>query len=64
MDDLVSLTIMVGTIFFCSEKCGIVPDWSWTPNPWLVFDGVEDFIDGESQRSEMLFHRLVSLERI
>jgi len=24
VDDLVSLAIMVGAIFFCSEKCGIV----------------------------------------
>ena len=26
MDDLVSLTVMIGEIFLCSGECGIVPD--------------------------------------
>ena len=34
------------------------------PYPQLVLDGVQELIDGESQRSEKLFHWLVSLEWI
>jgi len=41
-----------------------VPDWSRAPNPLLVLDSVEDFIDGEPQKSEMLFNRLISSEQI
>ena len=63
VDGPVSLTVMVRTIFFLFEKCGVVLDWLQTLYPRLVFNGVEDFVDGESQRSEVLFH-LEGLELI
>ena len=47
MDGLVPFTIVVGTIFFCSGRCRIVPDLSWAHDPCLVFDGVEYLVDGE-----------------
>ena len=56
VDGHVSLTIMIRSIFFCSRKCEIVPDWSWAPNSRLILDSFEDLVDGESQRSGMLFH--------
>jgi len=61
VDGLVPLTVMVGTILFCSEKYKIVLDWSRVPDLWLVLDGIEDLIDGEPKRSEVLcqFERLV-----
>ena len=49
-----SLSVMIGAIFFCSGECGIVLNWSRVLNPWLVLDVVEDLIDEESQRSEMM----------
>ena len=56
MDGLVPFTVMIRTIFFRSEKYGVVLDWLWALNPRLVLDGVEDFIDGEHRRNEVLFH--------
>jgi len=56
MDDFVSFAVMIGAIYVCSRKYGIVLDWSQTPNPRLVLDGVEYLVDRESQWSEMLFH--------
>jgi len=53
VDGLVPLTVMVIGIFFCSEKHGIVPNWSLASNSLLVLDGIEDLVDGEPQRSEM-----------
>ena len=50
-----SLTIMIGTIFLFSGKYGIVSDGSWASNPRLILDGVEDLVDGEPQRSGILF---------
>ena len=47
MDGLVPLTVMVRIIFFHSVEHRIILDWLWAPYPWLVLDGVEDFIDGE-----------------
>jgi len=29
-------------------------DRLWVPYSWLVFDGTEDFVDGEPQRDEVL----------
>ena len=55
VNDLVSLTVMIRAIFFCSEKRGIVSNWSQTPDSRLVLDGIEDLVDGESQQSEMMF---------
>ena len=49
VDDLVSLTIMAGAIYFCSRKREIIQDWSRTPNPQLVVVGVEYLVDGEPQ---------------
>ena len=54
MDGLVPLTVMLRIIFFLSRQCGDVLDWPRTFNPWLILDGIEDFIDGEPQRSEAL----------
>ena len=57
-----SLAVMVGAVLFCSEMCGVVLDGSWMPDPGLVLDGVEDFIDGEHEWSGLL-HRLVGSEQ-
>ena len=56
VDGLVSLTVMVRTIFFHPGKCRVVLDKLRALYPWLIHDGIEDFIDGESQPSEVLFH--------
>jgi len=56
VDDMVSFTVMIRIVLFCSGECGVVLGRPRTPHPWLIFDGIEDFIDGELQRSEMLFH--------
>jgi len=34
----------------------VILDRLQTPYSWLVFDGTEDFIDGELQWGEVLFH--------
>ena len=47
---------MIRTIFFHSEKYEVVLDLLRMLYLWLVLDGVEDFVDGESQRNEVLFH--------
>ena len=60
MDSLMSLAVMIGAIIFCSEKWGIVLDYSQPTNPRLVLKGVKDLIDEELQRSEMLFYQIVS----
>ena len=49
-------TVMVRTIFFYSGEYGVVLDWPRVLYPRLIFDGIEDFIDREPQRSEVLFH--------
>ena len=64
MNGLVSLVVIVGAIFFYSRKRRIVPDWSRALNTQLVLKGVEDLGDRELQRSEMLFHQIVSSEWI
>ena len=51
MDGLVPLTVMVGAVLFCSGKGEIILDG--TRDPGLVLDGVEDFIDGELEQSEL-----------
>ena len=50
------LTVIVRIVFFHSENCGVVLDWLQALYPQLVQDDVEDFVDGEPQRSEVLFH--------
>jgi len=52
---LVSLTIVVRTIIFHFRKCRVVLDRLRAPYPWLVLDGIEDFIDGEPQWGGVLF---------
>jgi len=51
MDGLVPLTV-VGAVLFCFGMRGIVLDKSRTPDPELVLDGVEDFVDGEPEWSD------------
>ena len=46
MDDLVSFTFMDGITLFRSVECGVVLDLFWASYPRLVFDDIEDFIDG------------------
>ena len=48
VDGLVSIIVMVGAIFFCFRKRGIIPDWSRAPNSRLILDGVKDLVDVES----------------
>ena len=56
MDCSVSFTIVIRAIIFCFGECRVVLDRPQTLHPRLIFDGIEDFVDGESQRSEMLSH--------
>jgi len=56
VDSLVSLTVGVRTIFFHSGECGVVLDRLRAFYLWLVLDSIKDFIDRESQWSEVLFH--------
>ena len=61
VDGLVSLTVVVRTVFFRSEDCRVVLDRLRALYPRLILNGIENFIDGEPQQSEVLFH-LESLE--
>ena len=54
MGGLVSLTIMVRKVFFHFKACEVVLDWLRAPYPWLVLDGVENFVDVEPQWSVLL----------
>ena len=54
MDSLISLAIMEGAILLCSEESRTMMVWFRVPDPELIFDGIKDFIDGESQQSEVL----------
>ena len=56
LDDLVSLTVMVRTVCFRSGECRIVLDHVQPLYPRLVIDNIEDFIDREPQRNEVLFN--------
>jgi len=47
---------MVRTIFFCSRECRVVLDRLRALYPRLILDGIEDFVNREPQRSEVLFH--------
>ena len=62
VDGLVPFAVRIRTILFCSGKCRIVPDWSRESEPRLVLDGIEDLVDAEPERSEVLC-RLVGLEK-
>jgi len=54
MDGFVPLTVVVGAVLFCPGMRGVVLYGSRTPRPGLVLDGVEDFVDREPERSELL----------
>jgi len=56
VDGPVPLALMVRTILLRSGECGVVVDRLLTLYPQLIFDSIEDFVDGESRRSEVLFH--------
>ena len=56
MDGLMSLTVVVSIVFFRSGECRVVLDRLRMPYPRLVLDGIENFVDEEPQRSEVLFH--------
>ena len=56
MNGLVPLTVIVRTIFFRSGECGVILDRLRAVYPPLVLDGIVDFVDRESQQSELLFH--------
>jgi len=47
VDGLISLTFMEGTVLFFFGECRVVLNWLQASYPRLVFDGIEDFIDGE-----------------
>jgi len=51
-------TVIIRTIFFCYGVYGVVMDWPRAFNPLLVLCGIEDFVDGEPLRSEVLFEDL------
>ena len=51
VDGLVSLTLVVRTLFFRFEECRVVLDLLWTLYPGLVLGDIEDFVDMEPQRS-------------
>ena len=50
---LVSFTVVIETILFCSGRCRIVSDWSQAPDSWLVLDGIKDLVDREVERSAL-----------
>ena len=56
IDNLVSLILMVRTLFFHSGENRVVLCWLQALYVRLNLDGIEDFIDREPQNSEVLFH--------
>ena len=54
VDGLIPFTVVVGSVPFCSKKCRIVLNCFWTSDPCLVLDSIEDLVDEEPKRSEML----------
>jgi len=56
MDGLMSFTVMERIVFFLSEECRVVLDRLRVIYSWMVLYSIEDFIDGELQRSEVLFY--------
>jgi len=61
MDGIVPFTVMIRIILFYFGKCRIVSDLSRASDLLMVLDGIEDLIDGELERSEVLC-RLEGLE--
>ena len=62
MDGLMPLTVVVGASLFCSGMRGVMLDGSRTPDSGLILDDVEDYVDGDPERSELLC-QLVGSER-
>ena len=56
VNDLMFFTIVIRTIFFYSEECRVTLDRAQASHPRLVFDGIKNFVEGEPQRSELMFH--------
>jgi len=44
VDGLLSLTV---TVFFYYEGSGVILDWPRALYPQLIFDGIEDLVDGK-----------------
>jgi len=53
---LMSLTVMVRAEIFRSGECKVILDQLRVSYRWLVLDVTEDFVDGEAQQGEVLFH--------
>ena len=64
MDGLVPFTVVIRAILFCSGIRGIVLDGSRTPDSGLILDGVEDFVDGELERSELSYQLVGSKQAL
>jgi len=54
MDGAVSLVVMKGAILFYPRERGVILDRSRMPDSRLLLDGIEDLIDGEPERGEVL----------
>ena len=54
MDGFMPLTIVEEAVVLCSGESRIMLDWLQTPDSGLVFDGIMDFVNWDSQRSEVL----------
>ena len=55
MDNFVPFTVVVGAVLFCSGMREVILDGSRMPDQRLILDGIEDFVDAESERSELLY---------
>ena len=55
MDDLILFTIVGRAVLFYSGMREGELDGSGIPEPRLILDGVENFIDREPERSEFLW---------
>jgi len=62
VDGLVSLAFVVGAVFFGLGERRIVLEWSQAPDPSLIFDSAEDFVDRELHRGAA-FRRFFASER-
>jgi len=56
VNTLMSLIIMARTVFFHSKECRVVLNWFGMLYSQLVLDGINNFVDGEPQWSEVFFH--------
>ena len=53
---LISLTVMVRAKICRSGECMVILDQLWVSYWLLVLNVTEDFVDGEPQQGEVLFH--------